>query len=312
MILNRKALNRRRFMTISAGLGLTALTAVPARPADDGLHVWRGVAMGAAATIALDHPDAPAICAAAAAEIDRLEDIFSLYRAGSALSVLNRDGFAAAPAPELLDCLSLAGLVHRQSGGRFDPTVQPLWALYARTYSAGRAPSGAELRRALDHVGWDRVSLAGGQITLAPGAALTLNGIAQGYVADRVADLLRARGLRDVLIDTGEIRALGRAPGGDWPVLLASGQRADLRDRALASSAPNGTSFDAAGRVGHILDPRDGRPAAARWRLISVSAGGAALADALSTAGCLMPDHASLADMIAGFKDARIEASLGA
>jgi thiamine biosynthesis lipoprotein len=315
-------LNRRRFLTISAGFGLAGIGIgigigadagmARARASGAGLYIWRGVAMGAGATIALDHPDAPALCAAAAAEIDRLENIFSLYRADSALSTLNREGEATAPAPELLDCLSLAGLVHRHSGGRFDPTVQPLWALYAQSYSAGRAPTGDALRQTLGRVGWDRVSFAAGRITLAPGTALTLNGIAQGYVADRVAELLRARGLRDVLIDTGEIRALGHAPDGDWPVTLASGRRADLRDRALASSAPNGTCFDAAGRVGHILDPRDGRPASARWGLVSVSAPGAALADALSTAGCLMPDRASLSQMVAAFDGARIEALLGA
>ncbi len=55
--------------------------------------------------------------------------------------------------------------------------------------------------------------------------ALTLNGIGQGYVADRVAALLEAEGLTDILIDTGEFRALGGSPeGGEWPVRLeASG-----------------------------------------------------------------------------------------
>ena len=56
--------------------------------------------------------------------------------------------------------------------------------------------------------------------------ALTLNGIAQGYIADRVVALLRAEGLSDVLVNTGELRALGGHPdGGGWPVSLNDGKR---------------------------------------------------------------------------------------
>ena len=41
------------------------------------------------------------------------------------------------------------------------------------------------------------------------GAAITLNGIAQGYATDRVVDVLRARGLSTTLVNMGEIRAIG-------------------------------------------------------------------------------------------------------
>ena len=103
--------------------------------------------------------------------------------------------------------------------------------------------------------------------------ALTLNGIGQGYVADRVAALLEAEGLTNILIDTGEFRALGGHPqGGAWPVKLAQGGTVALRGRALATSAPLGTTFDQAGRIGHILDPRSGRPVAGVWQAVSVSA----------------------------------------
>jgi thiamine biosynthesis lipoprotein len=68
--------------------------------------------------------------------------------------------------------------------------------------------------------------------------------------------------------------------GGDWPVDLADGAGSlGLRDQALASSAPLGTVFDAAGTAGHILDPRSGATARPRFRLVSVTAPSAALAD---------------------------------
>jgi thiamine biosynthesis lipoprotein len=298
-------LTRRRFIAISAAA--TGLAALPARAQD--LYQWRGVALGAGASIILAHPDAKAIVARAVAEIGRLETIFSLYRTDSALTALNRDGYLAAPPFELLECLSLCGRVHAATDGLFDPTVQPLWALYASRFAAGAVPTADEILAARLQVGWDRVAFDSTGIRLAPGMALTLNGVAQGWIADRVADMLRAEGLGDILINTGELRALGGRPGGgDWPVKIATGGQVPLRDRALASSAPLGTTFDSGETVGHILDPRTGHPASTAWRLISISAGSAALADALSTAACLMPDRATVLAAMTAFPDSRIEA----
>lgn len=276
-------ISRRRFIALSAALCLPGLPAVAAP-----VQRFTGTAMGAAASLMIAHPEAEWIAARVWAEIDRLEGIFSLYRADSSLSRLNGDGMLDAPPFELLECLSLAGAVHAATEGAFDPTIQPLWAEYARALTAGRDPDPAAVSGL---IGWSGVSLESGRITLArPGMAITLNGIAQGFVADRVAALLAAEGLSDILIDTGELRALGGDPrGGDWPARVAEGPGVPLRDRALATSAPLGTVFDAAGQVGHILDPRTGRPAEAGWRQIAVTAPTAALADACSTAFCLMP-----------------------
>jgi thiamine biosynthesis lipoprotein len=277
-------LNRRRFLAISAAVGLAG----PARAAP--ISRWQGVALGARASITLAHPEADRIIAEARAEIDRLENVFSLYRRDSALSRLNATGALEAPPLELVECLGLAGAVHAATGGAFDPTVQPLWAAYAEASAAGRALSNAAREAALARVGWQGLRVDPARIAFAhPGMALTLNGIAQGYIADRVARLLEAERLTDILIDTGEIRALGGDPrGGAWLVGIECGDEpVPLRDRAIATSAPLGTVFDAAGRIGHILEPRTGFPAAAHFRSVTVTAPSAALADALSTALCL-------------------------
>ena len=295
-------LTRRRLIAISA-----VLAAFPARAAPEATRLWTGQALGARASIRLAHPDGEAIAARVMAEIDRLENILSLYRRESALARLNRDGSLAAPPFELLECLSLAGAVHRASGGRFDPTVQPLWKLWAETAAAGGRPDARAVEETRRKIGWDKVELDAAAIRLAPGMALTLNGIGQGYVADRVAALLEAEGLTGILIDTGELRALdGEA---DWPVRLESGDRLSLRRRALATSAPLGTTFDETGRDGHILDPATGMPTRATWRTVSVSAPSAAIADALATAACLMPDAGTVRAMIGGFEGARLEAA---
>jgi len=301
------SVSRRRFIAISAVF--TALSSMPGAAAP--ARHWTGQALGARASILIDHPQAEAITEICLAEIDRLENILSLYRADSAISRLNRDAILEAPPFELLDCLAIAGAVHRATGGLFDPTVQPLWALWAEASAANRQPQSHEIALALRQVGWDGVALKPDRITLRPGMALTLNGIGQGYVADRIAALLEVEGLEDILIDTGEIRAMGGQPDGTpWPVGLSSGGSISLRSRALATSAPLGTTLDAEGRVGHILDPRSGRPAGSIWREISVSAPRAALADALSTAACLAQDREAIDAMIAEFAGVRIEAAI--
>ena len=74
-----------------------------------------------------------------------------------------------------------------------------------------------------------------------PGMAVTLNGIAQGYITDRVADLLAQNGLEHVLVDLDELRALGpRADGTPWPVGIEDPMRpgrtvktVELADRAM-------------------------------------------------------------------------------
>ena len=294
-----QAITRRRFMAISA-VGL----ALPGRAMAAPVYQWRGIALGAEASILVQHPQAEAIVARAVAEVARLEAVFSLYH-DSSLMQLNRVGRLDAPPFELLECLALCGQLHAATGGRFDPTVQPLWALYAEKFSAGVAPGEADIAAVLPVVGWDGVAFDSAAVSLRPGAALTLNGVAQGWIADRIASMLRDQGLVDVLVNMGEMRAL---EGRSWPVQIATGGEVDLVGRGLASSAALGTVFDAAGKVGHILDPRTGLPAAAMWRGVTVSAASAAVADGLSTAACLMASRAEIEAALAGFDGARLEA----
>lgn len=293
-------LTRRRFIAISAALAPSL--ALADRP---GLHVETGITLGATVTLRLQHPQAPRLAALAMAEIRRLEGIFSLYQPDSALVRLNRDGQLAAPPFELLDCLTLAGAVHRASGGRFDPTVQPLWRAEAEALARGIPLAQTERQALRARVGWQGVTLSPGAITLRPGMALTLNGIAQGYVADRVAALLAGHGLTRALIDTGELLALSE---GDWPVQLPQGELT-LQGRALATSAPLGMTFGGDGRTSHLIDPATGQPALARWGTVTVSAPLAALADAVSTAGCLMETEDALAALCSHFPGTRLEAA---
>lgn len=268
-------MRRRRFIQIVA-----AAAWLPAAARAETLR-HRCLALGAEAEIILTGPPAVtgAALAAAAAEIERAEALFSLHRADSLLSRLNAAGRLDAP-PDFLELLRLSGRLHRATEGRFDPTVQPLW----RALAEGRDPAPA--RAAL---GWGRVTIAGGSVTLGQGQALTLNGIAQGWATDRVTEALARHGLTGALVNIGEHRALGgpfrlgiEDPAGGLLGHLT------LENRAVATSSPGALSL--ADGSAHIIDPLGGNPPV--WSTVCVSAPSAALADGLSTALCLTPREA--------------------
>ncbi|MEM9580771.1 MAG: FAD:protein FMN transferase, partial [Pseudomonadota bacterium] len=192
-------IDRRRFISITA-----ASAVFPGAASSGTLHRQTGRALGAATSMQLANTSADKARDAFAiveAELSRLERVFSLYDPGSELSRLNANGYLAAAAPELVSVLSLCAGLHHATDGAFDPTVQPLWAHHAGL-SKGSRPQ--------DLVGWDMVTVTRDDIRFAkPGMQLTLNGIAQGYITDQIAALLRRRGFRQVLIDMGEIAAIG-------------------------------------------------------------------------------------------------------
>ncbi|AWX94280.1 hypothetical protein DPM13_18995 [Paracoccus mutanolyticus] len=166
-------------------------------------------------------------------------------------------------------------------------------AASTRLCSRCGAPMPRAMRRPLRRRGpaWESSASASAcdRILLAPGQALTLNGIAQGVITDRITDLLRAGGAEHTLVDMGEFRAIGgRSAQEPWSVRLAGGGHALLTDRALATTEARGFSFDPEGRLPQLIDPATGT-ARADWARVSVIADSAGLADGLSTGLSLAP-----------------------
>ncbi|WP_448191457.1 FAD:protein FMN transferase [Azospirillum sp. sgz301742] len=298
-------LTRRRFLTVTAAAA--GFAAVPQARAAASPVEWRGTALGAEALLRLHHPDtalAWRLIADCLAEVERLEGIFSLYRPDSALSRLNRDGALEAPPLDLVILLTEAKRYGELTRGAFDVTVQPLWDLHARHFAAPNAdPDGppeaavAAVRALVDH---HRINVAPDRVAFdRPGMAVTLNGIAQGYITDRIAERLRSAGLEHVLVHLGETRALGPAEDGrPWRVGIAdpaAPKRAlfrsiDLVDGAIATSGGYGTRFSA--HCHHLFDPATGR-SANHVEAVTVMAPTATAADALSTAlAVLRPSEA--------------------
>jgi thiamine biosynthesis lipoprotein len=222
-----------------------------------------------------------------------LEHQMSLFDPTSAVCRLNRDGVLAHPDPALVDLLQQARQVSARSQGAFDITVQPLWAVWRAAQAQGRTPTTGELAAARARVDWRAVSVSAQALRLGrPGMALTLNGIAQGYAAERARALLRRHGIPAALLDTGEWAPIGQAPDGQaWRLGLASPRdsarilttlQADGRAIAVSSDAHQRFGTDPGNdRDHHIIDPRSGR-SPPHLSAVVVAANSATLADALT------------------------------
>ena len=303
---------RRRLLAIAAVASGLPLPGGAEEALAAPLITWTGPVLGTVGSISLRHPDRTAaerIVARAVAELHRLEALFSLYRPDSLLVELNRRGVLAAPPPEMRQILHAALRLARLTGGVFDPTVQPLWQLhqahFARPDADPAGPPAEAVAVALLRVGHRHLRVDADAVVFARrGMGVTLNGIAQGYITDRIVALLRAEGIAHTLVDLGEARSAGmHSPGRPWRVALADPaaparpwRTLDLTDRALASSGDDGFVFDAAGRFTHLLDPATAR-SPRRYRAVSVVAPDATTADALSTAVALMPEAAIAATL---------------
>jgi thiamine biosynthesis lipoprotein len=232
--------------------------------------------------------------------VDELEAQLTVYRDDSEVSLLNRRAAdeAVEVDPRLFDLLRMAERLTAETWGAFDVTAGPLiktWGFFRRD---GRVPTPAERQQALDLVGMRHVELNAESRSVRfrqNGVEVNFGSIGKGHALDRAAEVLDQRGIVSALLHAGgsSVRALGRQPGEQrgWPVGIRhpweDGRRiaiVHLQDRALGTSAATYQHFEYnRRRLGHLLDPRSGRPAEGIASATAL-APNAAEADALATA----------------------------
>ena len=239
-------------------------------------------------------------------EMVRLIRIFDRHRGDTAVTVLNRDGRLASAPPELNTVVERTLSFHSLSEGAFDPTVAPIVDALRSRAADGRSLSlaPAELAELMALVDARQIRCQDGRITLGrQGMAVTLDGIAKGYIADRASEVLSACGVQNHLVNAGgDIRAQGsKGPGQPWTVAIEDPAKGggypaalSLRNRAVATSGSYEAYFDRRRVHHHIVTPTT---ASSPQTAVSVSvlAPTAMEADALATAVMVMGPKSGIA-----------------
>lgn len=283
---------RRKFL--AASLGTMAAAIGGCATGEGQLFTGAALAFGTAITVAVVHDNARVAEAAIADALDQaiqVDHLMSIYRPASQVFQLNRDGVLKQPHPHLLAVLDQARALSELTRGAFDITVQPLWQAYRDAAGNGTLPSGEQREQAKSRVGWRCVSHHADQVLLGKTASITLNGLAQGYAADLAMAAVRAHGIDNALLDTGEFSAQGGKGGGQpWTLGVLDPRDADalaallrVDGRCVATSGDYASTFTPDFAHHHIFDPVTG-DSPHELASVTVLAPRAMLADGLSTA----------------------------
>jgi thiamine biosynthesis lipoprotein len=260
--------------------------------------------MGTRLTIEIAGPAPEAAFEAAFGEVGRLEEVMSNWRESSEVSRLNRDAAAGwvRCSPDLFAAVDAALRFAGETGGAFDPTVEPLVRRLGIRDPEGLPPGASPSPGAPEAgpVGWRHVRLDRAARAARfddAGVGIDLGGIGKGIALDAAARVLKERGVTKALLDFGgQLLAIGSSPGGrGWSVGIADpldrGRPVAVVPLRSGSLSTSGNGERGPGRPGHILDPARGAPARFEGT-VTVLAADATAADALSTALYVMGPEA--------------------
>ncbi len=238
---------------------------------------------------------------AAAAELTRFD-------ATSPLARLNREGHLALVPPHLHAVLREAHALSDLTAGAFDATVLP----ELRYFEALRGTAAIDVRERADmaqrrrFIDYRELTLdARGARLRQPGMAVTLDGIAKGYVVDQGIAALRAAGIEYAIVDAGgDARTIcGADPNRHWNVGIVDPQDVSrvaavvqVRNAALSTSGNYRVYFSSDRRLFHIVDPH-GTGSPQGYSSVTVVAERSVLADGLST-GAFSMDLPQLAALM--------------
>lgn len=248
-----------------------------------------------------------------AAILDRIDRSLSGYNKGSLLSRFN-EGERIVPDNLFLDIYEKAYYLYDETGGMLDVASGPLYDLWGFGFKSGKLPDVDEVKDALSISGMNRLikdvrgaldadgSLSGENL-LKEGETgsvrLNYNAIAQGYSCDVVARYLYSIGVKDMMVDIGEIFCDGKNPSGkpwtigiDRPVDGNNSPGADVQTIFRVPEGPHGVVTSGNYRKFHIkdgkkyahtIDPRNGNPVMHNLLSATIVAPNALDADAYAT-----------------------------
>ncbi|MBQ9393951.1 MAG: FAD:protein FMN transferase [Proteobacteria bacterium] len=238
--------------------------------------------------------------AAAFADLRDMENLLTRFGNQSPVCELNAEGRVENIPAELASLYQTCDFFYRDTNGAFDITVKPLLDLMQKSAEQGRQPTESEISDILPRIGADRLQFRNSSLELAEGMAITFDGAAPGFIADRMANVLRTRGIENFLVNAGgEIRTSGHpknadawrvaiqdpAKNGNYPGFLA------MNNMAVSTSGNYEISFG--GDFHHIVNARTGH--SPNLASVTVTAPTALEADILSTALFVMSPAEAIA-----------------
>lgn len=224
----------------------------------------------------------------------RYEQLLSKTIEGSDVDRINKAGGESVTVDaETWEILRRAKEISRITEGAFAVTIAPLTAMWDFTGGTQRMPTDEERLAALPLVDDSAIILGeGNTVTLPKGVQIDLGGIAKGYIADKVAEMVKDRASGAVLSLGGNVYVLGHKPDGtvfnvgiqdpDGPSPIAVVSTTDI---SVVTSGIYERQFEKDGVIyHHILDPKTGLPSQSDLSSATIVARSSMDADALATA----------------------------
>ena len=227
---------------------------------------------------------------------ERYENLLSKTIEGSYVDRINRAGGQSVTVdPETWEILRRAKEISAMTEGAFSVTIAPLTAMWDFTGGTERMPTDEERLAALPLVDDRKIVLGDGCTVILPaGMQIDLGGIAKGYIADQVAEMVRGEVSGAVLSFGGNVYVVGHKPDGS--VFRVGVQDPDAQtgailgvlattDRSVVTSGIYERQFVKDGvTYHHILDPETGLPSQSDLASATVISESSMTADALATA----------------------------
>ncbi len=209
------------------------------------------------------------------------EKVFSRTNPQSKLYLLN-NGYGELT-EDIENVLSFSLEMSRLTNGAFDVTVAPLVDLW-NVKERKTPPTEEEIEKARFLVGYKDVSL--NPLKLG-NRSIDTGAVAKGYIADKVAESFKNKGVENAIIDLGGNVVLI----GEYKVGIRSPFNPDevfttitVKDKSAVTSGAYQRYFEYEGkRYHHIIDPRTGYPSESGIASVTVISPSSMQADALST-----------------------------
>jgi FAD:protein FMN transferase len=206
------------------------------------------------------------------ADIQRLEQRYSRYRADSLLSQINAialQGGAIEVDAETAGLLDYADTCYRQSDGLFDITSGILRRAWR--FEHNELPDPQMIAALLQHIGWQKLQWRAPHLIFnQPGMEIDLGGVVKEYAADRAATRCLNAGVGHALINLGgDIRVVGPHPNGEpWIIGVQHPRKPGevlhnvaLHSGGMACSGDYERCIVIDGeRYSHIINPKTGWP----------------------------------------------------